>query len=113
MSDSFGREKLYEVTRHAKDGERWFRSTDFDLTFGTDFVTIDYRRGTNTFQVEIKNGKLRVLLIDAGDSRTKFNSAAIVVDEQQSLPEGLKERFKELSVQLPPDLLKLVENAIT
>ncbi|MBN8540799.1 MAG: hypothetical protein J0L82_10475 [Deltaproteobacteria bacterium] len=112
MGNSFGREKLYEVTEHEKKGERWFRSTDFDLTFGGDYLHVDYRRGSNTFHVEFKNGKRRVLLIDAGDQRTKFNPSAIVVGEQASLPDGLKERFSELSSQLPTDLRKMVENAL-
>jgi hypothetical protein len=111
MGDSFGRDKLYEVTQHEKEGERWFRSTDFDLTFGSDYVNVDFRRGPNTFHVEFKNGKRRVLLIDAGDQRTAFNPSAIVVGEQSSLPDGLKDRFSKLSSQLPDDLRKLAEIA--
>lgn len=112
MDDSFGRDKLNEVTQHEKKDERWFRSTDFDLTFGFDYVLVDYRRGSNTFHVEFRNEKRRVLLIDAGDSKTKINPAAIVIGEQPVLPDGLLARFKELSSQLPPDLREKVESAL-
>jgi hypothetical protein len=111
MTESFGREKLYEVTQHEKKEERWFRSTDLDLTFGRDYLHVDYRRGSNTIHVEFKNGNRRVLLIDAGDQRTKFNPSAIVIGEQPSLPDGLKERFSELSSELPADLRKIAETA--
>ena len=112
MSNSFGRERLHEVTQHEKKGERWFRSTDFDLTFGSDYVLVDYRRGSNTFHIEFKNEKRRVLLIDAGDSRTKFNPSAIVIGEQPALPDGLKARFNELASQLPAELREKAKNAL-
>lgn len=112
MSDSFDREKLYEVTQHKKAGERWFRSIDFDITFGSDYIHFDYRRGVNTFHVEYRDGKRRVLLIDVGRGTTYSNPAAIVIGEQQALPQELKERFAELASQLPIDLRDLAENAL-
>ncbi len=113
MDESFGRGKLYEVTQHEKTSERWFRSTDLDLTFGPDFVTFDYRRGSSTFHIEFKNEKRRVLVIDAGDHKTNINPAAIVIGERPSLPDGLFERFTELSAQLPVGLRIRAENALS
>lgn len=112
MTNGFGRQSLYEVTQHDKANERWFRSQNFDITFGPDFVTFDFRRATQVFQVEYKSGKRRVLLINTGDRSPNLNPAAIVVGEQTTLPTGLLEQFAEISSNLPDDLRNLAEMAL-